>query len=121
MVRYVSETNGIVLSYSDIVFEEEYAALQYDCPFLSFWIRVKWLVWSPVPGTLLQGRISLQSHQHIALLVYKTFNANIPCNHIPSDVFEFNKGVWVDKRTDTAVGSDQALVSFVVEKYVFFR
>lgn len=42
--------------------------------------------------TLLAGRVTLCSPDHVSLLVHRTFNVSIPRHHIPTDQWEFEYG-----------------------------
>lgn len=45
-----------------------------------------------IKGSILAGKISLSSPDHISLLVHRTFNVSIPRHHIPADQWEFEYG-----------------------------
>jgi DNA-directed RNA polymerase I subunit RPA43 len=42
--------------------------------------------------TLLAGRVTLCSPDHVSLLLHRTFNVSIPRHHIPADHWEFEYG-----------------------------
>jgi DNA-directed RNA polymerase I subunit RPA43 len=167
--RYVPEVDGIVVAHSGLRFETANGRIMYDSPFSHFFVRVKLLVWKPNKGeklgmricysifdlkTKIQqfnfhcfytvGKINLQSADHIGLLIYGTFNASIPREHISQAHFEWRAsaeeekqpeeeesaeetekpyeytqsefGEWVVKATGQGVGQDNGVLEFSVVK-----
>jgi DNA-directed RNA polymerase I subunit RPA43 len=53
LLRYISEVDGVILAYSDVIFLEDKARIMYDSPFLHFWIQTKMLIWRPTVGMML--------------------------------------------------------------------
>ncbi|KAJ3514627.1 hypothetical protein NLJ89_g2273 [Agrocybe chaxingu] len=92
IMRYNPSLQGVILSHSNITFVNPVATIQRDCPFLICKIAFDATVWSPQVGFKLSGKVNLCSPDHISLLVHKTFNASIPRNHIPTDIWEFEYG-----------------------------
>ncbi|KIK67064.1 hypothetical protein GYMLUDRAFT_37104 [Collybiopsis luxurians FD-317 M1] len=107
IMRYIPALDGVVLSHSNLSFQEDTAAIQADCPFLVCKILFDVTVWRPTVGMKLVGRISLCSPDHISLLVHKTFNVSIPRNHIPTDDWEFQYGA-AENDPEFGVGVQQA-------------
>ncbi|KAL1924678.1 uncharacterized protein VTP21DRAFT_4332 [Calcarisporiella thermophila] len=107
LMKYVPQVEGVILSYDQVKFLTRKARIINEAPFCHFWISVKLLLWRPSIGMRLTGTISVQSPGHIGLVLYGTFNASIPLNQIPSDVYEWRpgddsidaKGEWVNKLT----------------------
>ncbi|KAJ3995151.1 hypothetical protein F5050DRAFT_1769446 [Lentinula boryana] len=92
IMRYIPALDGVVLSHSNLTFEEDTAAIQADCPFLVCKILFDATVWRPLVGMKLVGKISICSPDHISLLIHKTFNVSIPRHHIPTEEWEFEYG-----------------------------
>ncbi|KAJ4468185.1 hypothetical protein J3R30DRAFT_3560115 [Lentinula aciculospora] len=92
IMRYIPALDGVVLSHSNLSFNENTAAVQADCPFLVCKIVFDAIVWRPLVGMKLVGKISLCSPDHISLLIHKTFNVSIPQHHIPTEEWEFEYG-----------------------------
>ncbi|CAA7263196.1 unnamed protein product [Cyclocybe aegerita] len=92
VMRYNPSLQGVALSHSNITFVNPVATIQRDCPFLICKVAFDATVWSPRVGFKLSGKVNLCSPDHISLLVHKTFNASIPRNHIPTDIWEFEYG-----------------------------
>ncbi|CAO3690718.1 unnamed protein product [Umbelopsis ramanniana] len=89
LMKYIPEVDGVVVAHSGLRLETADGRVMYDCPFSHFFIRVKLLVWKPNKGEKLAGKINLQSPDHIGLLIYGTFNASIPREHISQTHFEW--------------------------------
>jgi DNA-directed RNA polymerase I subunit RPA43-like protein len=60
------------------------------------WVRGRSAVFALVltsgNNTILAGRVTLCSPDHVSLLVHRTFNVSIPRHHIPTDQWEFEYG-----------------------------
>ncbi|KAI9230427.1 MAG: hypothetical protein DHS80DRAFT_28874 [Piptocephalis tieghemiana] len=96
LMKYVPEAQGVVLAHERIQFLQEVGRIMYDSPFSHFDVRVEMLVWKPVVGSLLVGAVSLQSSDHIGLLIHRTFNASVSAARVPSH-FEWRDHQWWDK------------------------
>ncbi|KAK9247723.1 hypothetical protein V1506DRAFT_531240 [Lipomyces tetrasporus] len=84
-MTYYSPVSGIVLACLDVSIDEaDSAKVAGDSPFAFVWITAKFLVWRPKRGSILQGRINLQSRSHIGLLIFDVFNASITRDKIPA-------------------------------------
>ncbi|KAJ3713302.1 hypothetical protein C8R42DRAFT_646970 [Lentinula raphanica] len=102
IMRYIPALDAVVLSHSNITFNQDTAAIQADSPFLICNISFDATVWRPLVGMKLAtssstltapvGKLSLCSPDHISLLVHKTFNVSIPRHHIPTHEWEFEYG-----------------------------
>ncbi|KAF5389377.1 hypothetical protein D9757_004328 [Collybiopsis confluens] len=139
IMRYIPALDGVVLSHSNLAFEQDTAALQADCPFLVCKVFFDVIIWRPVIGMKLVGKISLCSPDHISLLVHKTFNVSIPRIHIPHEDWEFQygpaendpefgpavepreqqaseegSGKWIHRLTAVPMGDDDGYLEFTV-------
>ncbi|KAI0256030.1 hypothetical protein BJV78DRAFT_1168721 [Lactifluus subvellereus] len=92
IMRYEPTLNGVVLAHSDVHFLDRVARLQTDSPFAICHVGFEALIWSPLRGMKLTGRVTLCSPDHVSLLVHRTFNVSIPRHHIPTDQWEFEYG-----------------------------
>ncbi|KAJ1978727.1 hypothetical protein H4R33_005910 [Dimargaris cristalligena] len=91
LMKYLPTLDGVVLSYSNIRFSKKWGRVVDECPFPQFWIQTDLLVWKPHVGSMLEGRINIESADHIGLLIYNTFNVSIPADLIPQDKFIFQQ------------------------------
>ncbi|KAI0266707.1 hypothetical protein BC834DRAFT_109916 [Gloeopeniophorella convolvens] len=92
IMRYEPALDGVVLAHADIHFLDSVARLQGDSPFAVCKVGFEALVWSPLRGMQLAGRVTLCSPDHVSLLVHRTFNVSIPRHHIPTDEWAFEYG-----------------------------
>ncbi|ORX47976.1 hypothetical protein DM01DRAFT_1309926 [Hesseltinella vesiculosa] len=136
LMKYVAEVDGIVLAHSDVELQNKNGQVLYDSPFCHFFITAKLLVWRPKKGSKLVGRISLQSQDHVGLLIYGTFNASIPRSNL-SEKYEWStsenhdedeeeqsedqetrnksqNGEWVTKSSGARIGGDDGSLEFTV-------
>ncbi|ORX72874.1 hypothetical protein DL89DRAFT_265056 [Linderina pennispora] len=81
LLHYVPQVRGVVLSYSKA------RPLSDTGPALD--VVAKLLLWRPIGGMSVKGRINVQSPDHIGLLLWDTFNASIPASYIPKDKYEW--------------------------------
>ncbi|KAH8553322.1 hypothetical protein BGW37DRAFT_257619 [Umbelopsis sp. PMI_123] len=109
LMKYIPEVDGVVVAHSGLRMEAADGRIMYDCPFSHFFIRVKLLVWKPNKGEKLVGKINLQSPDHIGLLIYGTFNASIPREHISQTHFEWRASAEEERQPETeeAEGSSE--------------
>ncbi|KAF9181211.1 hypothetical protein BGZ51_000586 [Haplosporangium sp. Z 767] len=140
LMRYIPQVDGVVLAHSDLKLLQSSGKIMYDSPYCHFWISVKLLVWKPVKGSILHGTISMQSPDHIALVLHGAFNASIPSEFIPKDKYKFDpnssysqvkqqdedsssavnvptNGEWVLKETGESIGHD-GVIDFEVTDLV---
>ncbi|KAJ1555375.1 hypothetical protein HK096_002645 [Nowakowskiella sp. JEL0078] len=90
LLRFVPEVDGIVLAYSDVRPETSCGRIINDSPHLHFYIRVRFTVFRPERGNLLDGVVNKVSPDHMGLLIHGTFNASIPADQIPQESGEFS-------------------------------
>ncbi|KAJ1956981.1 hypothetical protein IWQ62_005188 [Dispira parvispora] len=91
LMQHLPFVSGVVLAYSDVKVESSLGLVANEHPFPQFWVQAELLVWKPSPGSRLKGRINVQSNDHIGLLLYKNFNASIPAELIPEDIYEWRE------------------------------
>ncbi|KAG2179134.1 hypothetical protein INT43_001984 [Umbelopsis isabellina] len=108
LMKYIPEVDGIVVAHSGLRFETANGRIMYDSPFSHFFIRVKLLVWKPNKGEKLVGKINLQSPDHIGLLIYGTFNASIPREHISQAHYEWRASTQEDQAEEESDEADEA-------------
>ncbi|KAJ3354702.1 hypothetical protein GGF32_002381 [Allomyces javanicus] len=89
LLKYNDQVGGVVLSYRNVQFLSDTAAILYDSPFMHFHISAELLAFAPTAGARLTGVINKQSPSHIGLLVYNLFNASIPAAQLPDGAFTF--------------------------------
>ncbi|EJD52759.1 hypothetical protein AURDEDRAFT_55684 [Auricularia subglabra TFB-10046 SS5] len=92
LMRYIPALQGVLLSHSNLRFQQDKAAIIGACPFAVCTIAFRALVWGPTIGMKLKGRVNLCSPDHISLLVHRTFNVSIPRHHIPQDEYDYEWG-----------------------------
>lgn len=91
LLHYESKLGGVVISYSNVKLlkrkgtPEPLGQIINESPFSFFWVYCEILVWSPQPGDVLEGWVSVQSPGHIALLIHDTFNASIKRTEMPGN------------------------------------
>ncbi|KAF2071503.1 hypothetical protein CYY_007181 [Polysphondylium violaceum] len=102
--RYKKELDGIIISYYDIVHTDKEAKIFYDSPYLGINIQVKFLVFKPFNGLLLNGVVKRVSSTHISLLVFGIISASIPKTSIPKDfVFDHSANMFVKKQSKAKI------------------
>ncbi|KAJ1935698.1 hypothetical protein EC988_008406 [Linderina pennispora] len=89
LLHYVPQVRGVVLSYSKVRPLSDTALLFNDSPYSQLDVVAKLLLWRPIGGMSVKGRINVQSPDHIGLLLWDTFNASIPASYIPKDKYEW--------------------------------
>ncbi|KAJ1945172.1 hypothetical protein FBU59_002388 [Linderina macrospora] len=89
LLHYVPQVRGVVLSYSKVRPLSDTALLFNDSPYGQLDVVAKMLLWRPVGGMSVKGRINVQSPDHIGMLLWDTFNASIPASYIPKDKYEW--------------------------------
>lgn len=79
LLNYSEDLKGIPLSYTDIKFPrgKEYCRIIGEDHWLHIDVTTKILVFRPVIGIILTGRITMISDSHLSLLVYQMLNASI--------------------------------------------
>ncbi|KAJ3836191.1 hypothetical protein F5878DRAFT_625818 [Lentinula raphanica] len=112
IMRYIPALDAVVLSHSNITFNQDTAAIQADSPFLICNISFDATVWRPLVGMKLVGKLSLCSPDHISLLVHKTFNVSIPRHHIPTHEWEFEYG---PAENDPEFGSGAQAINVAID------
>jgi len=118
ILRRLPDTEGILIAHDNIELEQPNARIMYDSPFLYFWIKVAVILWLPRVGDKLAGRVNLQSSSHIGLLLHQTFNASIPADHIPKNLYEWREDCWVKKKNGQVLGKDGKEVVFFVQEVI---
>ncbi|KAI8919744.1 hypothetical protein BC831DRAFT_419087 [Entophlyctis helioformis] len=123
VMRYIPELSGVVLSYSDIEFQESAGLIINESPFSHFYIKAVFVLFSPTVGTPLYGVVNKVSPDHIGLLVYGVFNASIPSSEIPRDEYVWDTDGMAWKVTSSVDHSDLfvapgSVVKFDVAKLV---
>jgi DNA-directed RNA polymerase subunit E'/Rpb7 len=79
LFKYSETLDGVPLSFSDLKFPKgkEYARIMTD----QFWLHVdvctKLLMFRPVVGSIVNGKINKISDNHISILIFALFNASI--------------------------------------------
>ncbi|KAJ1674908.1 hypothetical protein EV182_002320 [Spiromyces aspiralis] len=120
LFNYVPQLQGVVLCYNNIRLIEEVGAVVGDSPFVQFWVEAMFVLWRPVVDMELQGQITIQSPDHIGLLLYNTFNVSIPAELIDKTRYEWRSaaeggydsaansgsmGEWVEKESGKGIDS----------------
>lgn len=85
LMNYSPMLRGVVVSHSNMEFEQQEAKVMYDSPYSYVWISAEFLVWRPKEGQQVEGYINMQSPSHIGLLIHDTFNASIKKDLMPAD------------------------------------
>ncbi|KAJ1964163.1 hypothetical protein GGI12_001593 [Dipsacomyces acuminosporus] len=89
LLHFVPQVRGVVLSYSKAKLLSNTALLFNDSPYGQLEVSARLLLWRPIAGMTVNGRINVQSPDHIGLLLWDTFNASIPASFIPKDKYEW--------------------------------
>ncbi|KAI0305646.1 hypothetical protein B0F90DRAFT_1624855 [Multifurca ochricompacta] len=118
VMRYEPTLNGVVLAHSGVHFLDRVARLQADSPFAICHVGFDALIWSPLRGMKLAGRVTLCSPDHISLLMHRTFNVSIPRHHIPTDQWEFEYGPAQDDDTEYGTTDEDADVDMTADVQV---
>lgn len=114
--RYKKELNGIIISYYDIVHTDKEARIFYDSPYLGMNIQVKFLVFKPFNGLLLNGVVKRVSSTHISLLVFGIISASIPKTSIPKDfVFDHSANMFVKKQSKAKISVGTKIAFKVID------
>ena len=76
----------------------------YDNPCVHLKVRVRWIALNPRPGARVRAHVSLQSQEHLGLLLLDFFNVNIPANQL-SSVYRWDSEnkCWVNKSSGEQV------------------
>jgi hypothetical protein len=76
----------------------------YDNPCVHIQVRVRWIALSPNPGARIKAHVSLQSQEHLGLLLLDFFNVTIPANQL-SSVYRWDSEhkCWVNKKSGEQV------------------
>ncbi|KNE66436.1 hypothetical protein AMAG_11574 [Allomyces macrogynus ATCC 38327] len=115
LLKYNDQVGGVVLSYRNVQFLSDTAAILYDSPFMHFHISAELLAFAPTAGARLTGVINKQSPSHIGLLVYNLFNASIPAAQLPDGAFTFqfdDSAAYAPTGEDEAEGDDGSAPRF---------
>ncbi|KAI9293890.1 hypothetical protein K502DRAFT_366329 [Neoconidiobolus thromboides FSU 785] len=122
ILKYMSQLDGIILAHSDTKLVETKGKIHYDLPFINFWITTKLLVWRPKQGSKLVGTITMQSADHIGLILHNTFNASIPASEIPKDLYlwktqtgDYSSGEWVEVSNNKPLSAKKSIEFYVKE------
>ncbi|KAJ1917672.1 hypothetical protein H4219_003084 [Mycoemilia scoparia] len=88
---YVAQLEGVVLCYNEVTMSNDLGLMLFDSPYSQFKVQAKFLLWKPQVGMKMKGQITIQSPDHIGLLLFNTFNASIPSSLIQKSAYEWKK------------------------------
>ena len=77
VLKYSDALHGVVVSYSNVKITQELAALVGEDPHIRFDVEATVLVFRPVVGSKLQGRVGTISWDMASCLIFDCFNASI--------------------------------------------
>ena len=79
LFKYNSEVGGIPISYSSIKLPQgkEYGCIYGERPWIHIEVTTKLLIFQPVVGIIMKGKINKVADSHVSLLVNGMFNASI--------------------------------------------
>jgi len=79
LFKYNSEVGGIPLSYSSIKLPQgkEFGRIYGERPWIHIEVTTKLLIFRPVVGLIMKGKINTVADSHVSLLVHGMFNASI--------------------------------------------
>lgn len=75
----VCRLKGILLGYDNIVLLSSDGFINYDNCFMHINVEGDFYIFKPEIGRLLKGIVNKKSKSHLGCLVYRLFNASIPC------------------------------------------
>lgn len=72
---------------------------------------------------IVEGTVSLQSSDHLGLLVFNTFNVSIPASNIPKNKYKwkrnsedaFTSGEWVSTDDDQPIANSNTITFKILE------
>ncbi|MEW5315454.1 MAG: hypothetical protein WDW38_006881 [Sanguina aurantia] len=111
VLRYSESFEGVVMAYDDLNVLTKNPIIHPFFPYLSVDVSAEVLLFKPMPGQSLVGKVNRVSADLISLLVLEVFNASVGAEHIRKE-FKCNAGAsaWVsrkrDKTSSIEVGSD---------------
>jgi len=79
LFKYNSEVGGIPISYSSIKLPQgkEFGCIYGERPWIHIEVITKLLIFQPVVGLIMKGKINKVADSHVSLLVHGMFNASI--------------------------------------------
>lgn len=79
LFKYNSEVSGIPISYSSIKLPQgqEYGRIYGEKPWIHIDVTTKLLIFQPVVGLIMKGKINKVADSHVSLLIHGMFNASI--------------------------------------------
>eukprot|EP01132_Coremiostelium_polycephalum_P006164 gene6164-7677_t len=102
--KYKSELGGVIISYYDVRFIDKVANIFYDCPYLGINIKVKFLLFKPFKGQILNGVVKRVATTHISVLVFGIISASISRSNLNRDfIFDHSSNMYIQKHTETKI------------------
>jgi hypothetical protein len=82
------------------------APILHDNPCVHLSVRVRWVAFVPAAGARTQGTVSLQSPEHVGLLLLDYFNVSIPAAQLGT-AYRWDAGqrCWVSRTTGMALAA----------------
>ncbi|KAL3285108.1 hypothetical protein HHI36_019232 [Cryptolaemus montrouzieri] len=78
IAKFNRDVEGIVLGYKNIKLLTEAGVISGDSSFIHLDIQADFVIFKPVPGNILPGVVVRKTKNHVACLVYHTFNVSLP-------------------------------------------
>ena len=108
LLRYHSKFGGVLLSYSNLRVNEPYGTLFNENPHIHCRIIMDILVFAPIKGEHMEGKIVASTMTHLTLHVAGLFLASVAAKELPEGT-TYTEGVgWKrnDKEDVYGMGSD---------------
>jgi len=83
LLTWSEELGGVVLAYEGMKPRQSAGLINGECPEVIFDVDVSFIVFSPKVGDKLVARVNFAGHDHLSLIVYDLFKANVAQDAIP--------------------------------------
>lgn len=87
LLRYLPSLQGVFLAYSNVALPTSHAFILHESPYLHCHITFQALLFAPVVGQRLSGRVNKVGSHHLGLLCANAFNASIAITEFPPDSY----------------------------------
>jgi len=99
LMKHIDELGGVLMAFWNIRVLEDKGFILDDTPHIHFPISFEALIFCPMIGTKLVGKVNKIGVDHIGLLVLDVFNASISAASLSEEYTKVEEDCWQHKTT----------------------